>query len=84
MKTFENDILNGSKSSIDEFFFSNFDHFRSNLTPFDPRRDFRFGPRGEIFFLKHCQKSIDSDFLSRKHLKTTLNDTKCSIDEKIW
>ena len=51
----------------------NFDHFWSNLTTFDPRRDFRFGPRGEIFFSKHCQKSIDSDFLSRKPLETSLN-----------
>ena len=60
--------------------YGNFDHFWSNLTPFDPRRDFRFGPRGEIFFLKHCQKSIDSDFLSRKHLKTTLN--VCNFEKR--
>ena len=39
--------LNGTKCSIDEKKEGNFDHFWSNLTTFDPRRDFRFGPGGE-------------------------------------
>ena len=47
--------LNDTKCSIDEKN-GNFDHFWSNLTTFDTRRDFRFGPRGEIFFLNIAKR----------------------------
>ncbi len=52
--------------------YGNFDRFWQNLAPFDPRPDFQFGHRGEIFFSKHSLTLIDSDLLTSKPLETEI------------